>query len=95
MGRTVLPYSQQIEIVRDRFRKFRRALRKADQALFDEIMLSAKIHIQAGVMAACPNPADGVFLSVLLEMQRKIKTQEHAIASLCRQVEEIQRREES
>lgn len=70
MGRTVSPYSWQIERLRERFRRFRRALRREDQKLFDELMLYAKLHVQAGVMAASPNPADTVFLSIMIEQQR-------------------------
>jgi hypothetical protein len=70
MGRTVSPYSWQIERLRERFRKFRRALRREDQRLFDDLMLFAKLHVQAGVMASSPNPADSVFLSILIEQQR-------------------------
>lgn len=70
MGRTVSPYSWQIERLRERFRRFRRALRREDQKLFDDLMLFAKLHVQAGVMAASPNPADTVFLSIMIEQQR-------------------------
>ncbi len=72
MGRTVAAYSWQIEKVRERFRKFRQTLRREDQKLFDELMLFAKLHVQAGVMAASPNPADSVFLAILLEQQRML-----------------------
>jgi hypothetical protein len=35
-------------------------------------MRYAKIHVQAGVMASCANPADAVFLSVMLEQERRL-----------------------
>jgi len=82
MGRTVTAYSQQIEIVRDRFKKFRRSLRKEDQEIFDELMTCAKFHVQAGVMSACSNPMDGVILSVLLEMRREMRAQKSEIERL-------------
>ncbi len=72
MGRTVAAYSWQLEKVRDRFRKFRASLRKEDQRLFDDLMLHARLHVQAGVMASFPNPSDPVLLSILLEQQRQI-----------------------
>lgn len=82
MGRTVAPYSWQIEVVRHRFAKFRRSLRRADQALFDALMRYAKVHVQAGVMASYPNPADPVFLSIVLEQERRIADLEARLARL-------------
>ena len=82
MGRTVTPYSIQIEAVRARFKNFRRALRKSDQEIFDELFRYAKGNVQAGVMAASPNPADSVFLAILMELRRQLKTQEEKIREL-------------
>jgi hypothetical protein len=82
MGRTVTPYSVQIETVRARFQNFRRALRKSDQDIFDELFRYAKGNVQAGVMAASPNPADSVFLAILMELRRQLQVQEARINDL-------------
>lgn len=86
MGRTVAAYSWQIEKVRERFRKFRQALRREDQKLFDDLMLFAKLHVQAGVMTSSPNPADTVFLSILLEQQRLLARHAAEIERLRREL---------
>ena len=57
MGRTVLPYSQVWEAERQRWQKFRRALRKEDQAHLDRLFESARLHLQAGVYASNPWPS--------------------------------------
>ena len=62
-----------MEVVEGRFQKFRRALRKGDQELADELFRYAKYHIQAGVLAANPNPADSMLFAMLIEQQRRIK----------------------
>ncbi len=56
MGRTVLPYSHAWEEERERWRKFRRALRREDQLHLDRLFELARLHLQAGVYAANPWP---------------------------------------
>lgn len=72
MGRTVLPYSQVWEEERERWRKFRRALRKEDQAHFDRLFELARLHLQAGVYAANPWPLESMLLAMLLEHEKAI-----------------------
>jgi|UniRef100_A0A7C5ALV7 hypothetical protein len=72
MGRTVLPYSQVWEEERERWRKFRRALRKEDQAHFDRLFEAARLHLQAGVYAAHPWPLESMLLAMLLEHEKAL-----------------------
>ena len=72
MGRTVLPYSQVWEAERQRWQKFRRALRKEDQAHLDRLFESARLHLQAGVYASNPWPLESMLLSMLLEHQKDL-----------------------
>jgi len=72
MGRTVLPYSQVWEAERQRWQKFRRALRKEDQAHLDRLFESARLHLQAGVYASNPCPLESMILSMLLEHQKDL-----------------------
>jgi hypothetical protein len=74
MGRTVLPYSQVWEEERERWRKFRRALRKEDQAHLDRLFESARLHLQAGVYAANPWPLESMLMAMLLEHEKAIST---------------------
>jgi hypothetical protein len=72
MGRTVLPYSQVWEAERQRWQKFRRALRKEDQAHLDRLFESARLHLQAGVYASNPWPLESILLSICLEHEKLI-----------------------
>jgi hypothetical protein len=72
MGRTVLPYSQVWEAERRRWQKFRRALRREDQAHLDRLFEAARLHLQAGVYAANPWPLESLVLSMLLEHQKAL-----------------------
>jgi polyhydroxyalkanoate synthesis regulator phasin len=68
MGRTVLPFSLVLAEQQQRLNKFRRTLRKQDQELFDELFERARLHVQAGVQSANPEPMESIFISVLIEM---------------------------
>ncbi len=58
MGRTLLPYSHVLESERDRWKPFRRALRKEDQEAFDRLFDRAKMHTSTGVYMANPWPME-------------------------------------
>ena len=79
MGRTVLPYSQVWEAERQRWQKFRRALRKEDQAHLDRLFESARLHLQAGVYASNPWPLESMLLSMLLEHQKDLSALEERL----------------
>ncbi len=95
MGRTIQPYSIQLERMRDRFSKFRRSLRREDQEIFDEMFRFAKANVQAGVMAAAPNPMDSILLSILLEQQRQIQQLQTDLQKLKNNGPEIQKQNEN
>ena len=82
MGRTVLPYSQVWEAERSRWLKFRRALRREDQAHFDRLFELARLHLQAGVYASNPWPLESMLLSMLLEHQKVIAALEERLKQL-------------
>jgi hypothetical protein len=73
MGRTVLPFSMVLAEQQKRLGHFRRSLRKQDQELFDELFERARLHVQAAVQAANPEPMESIFISVLIEMLREEK----------------------
>jgi len=73
MGRTVLPFSMVLAEQQKRLGQFRRTLRKQDQELFDELFERARLHVQASVQAANPEPMESIFISVLIEMLREEK----------------------
>jgi len=82
MGRTVLPYSHVWEEERSRWLKFRRALRKEDQAHFDRLFELARLHLQAGVYASHPWPLESMLLSMLLEQEKALSALEERLRSL-------------
>ncbi|RME92493.1 MAG: hypothetical protein D6767_03120 [Candidatus Hydrogenedentota bacterium] len=82
MGRTLPPYSRLIENFESRLAAFRRALRAEDKEAFDELMLSLKRHVQAGVYASFINPTEAALFSALLEMQKQLLRQQQEIKKL-------------
>ena len=83
MGRTVIPYTQIVDQERSRWQKFRRALRKEDQAHFDQLFELARLHTQAGVYASQPWPMEAILMSMLLEHQK-------ALAALAERVRRLE-----
>ena len=79
MGRTVLPYSQVWEEERQRWQKFRRALRREDQVHLDRLFELARLHLQAGVYASNPWPLESMLLSMLLEHQKALSALEERL----------------
>lgn len=86
MGRTVLPFSQVLAEKQSHFSKFRRALREEDQHAFDALFEQARLHIQAAVYYADPDPAEALFLSMMIEHWKLIDGLEKRIADLEAQV---------
>lgn len=73
MGRTVLPYSAVLEVEYSRWKNFRRALRREDQELFDELFELARRHVQAGANSSMPIPFHSILMSMLLELLRRTR----------------------
>lgn len=72
MGRT-LP--TQVQLLRDEessWQSFRRALRKDDQAAFDDVWAYARRHSTAASMASRPLPYEAHFLSMLVGLKREL-----------------------
>ena len=70
MGRTVLPYSQVLEREYEDWKKFRRGLRREDQAILDRLFDLARLHVQAGSYASRPWPLETILVSILLEQEK-------------------------
>jgi hypothetical protein len=82
MGRTLPTPTMLIEQERVRWRKFRRALRKEDQALLDELLEDARRHGQAQAYASWATPYEAILVSILLEQRKRIKRMEEALEAL-------------
>ncbi|MCW7471539.1 hypothetical protein [Leptospira kanakyensis] len=72
MGRTIAPYSRQMLQIEGNLSDFRRSLRRQDQEIFDELMRTSKLQVQAGVMASLPYPIDSMILSMLIELKKEV-----------------------
>jgi hypothetical protein len=78
MGRNNDTFTLIIDRHRETWSKFRRALRKEDQELFDELWRAPKLHLAAGAFIAGEVPLETIFMSMLLEQHKKIKYLETA-----------------
>jgi hypothetical protein len=78
MGRNNDTFTLVIDRNREAWSKFRRALRKEDQMLFDELWRAPKIHLAAGAFIAREVPLESIFMAMLLEQYKRIKRLEQA-----------------
>jgi len=85
VGRTVLPFTQELYREEASWSSFRRALRKEDRELLDDLFAAARHHTAACAFAGRPVPFEAILLSMLLEERR-------AVRELERKVEELERR---
>jgi hypothetical protein len=54
------------------WRKFRRALRKEDQEVFDHLFEKARLHAEAGGNAQRPWSFETILISMLLEQEKEL-----------------------
>jgi hypothetical protein len=54
------------------WQKFRRALRKEDQNVFDQLFEKARLHSEAGGSAGRSWPFETVLVSILLEQEKAL-----------------------
>ena len=82
MGRTLATYNMLIlqELEKEEWRKFRRALRKDDQELFDELFIAPKTQMQAGAYASSARPFEMMLLCMLIELKKELRLLEQKIA---------------
>ena len=73
MGRTRLPVSQLIEHERRAWAAFKRALRQADQEVFNRLFDGAKLHVQAGAYLSRPWPFEVIVMAMLLEHHKRLE----------------------
>lgn len=73
MGRTVLPFNQKILSIESEWSKFRRALRKEDQELLDDLFGFAKYHSAPSSYFSTPNPMEPVLMAMLIEILKEVR----------------------
>jgi len=72
MGRTVPSYRQALESEVERWRSFRKALRKEDAEAFDRMMDACRLFASAGSMATRPSMLEAMFMSILLQQEKRL-----------------------
>ena len=72
MGRTIATFHQLIEQTQARFAKFRRALRREDQQVFDELFARVKYYAASGSFEAAWEPLEAIFLAMLVAQQKQL-----------------------
>ena len=60
----------------------RRALRQEDQLEWDRLFETARLHIQAGMYAAAPEPKESIYLTMMLGLSKRITAMEVEIKFL-------------
>jgi len=73
---------QVFEAEKARWFKFRRALRREDQAVFDGIFRDARKHIAAMSYASSPVPMESILLAMLVEERKSGKALEERVKLL-------------
>lgn len=87
MGRTLPTAAMLLEQERARWRKFRRALRKEDQGMLDELLADASLHRQAQAYSSWATPYEAMLVAMLLEERKRLKRVENAMALLREQLQ--------
>ncbi len=70
MGRTLPTFTMLVNRSLEEWGKFKRALRKEDQAILEELFAHARYHAQAGAYLAPTDPFSAMLLSMLLEERK-------------------------
>jgi hypothetical protein len=76
MGRTVPTFRAALEDAIGRWDGYRRALRQDERKAFDRMMDACRLHSSASGQAARPDPMEAMFMSILLEHQRRLEALE-------------------
>ncbi len=79
MGRNNDTFTLVIDRNKEAWGKFRRALRKEDRLLFDEIWRAPKLYLAAGAFLASELPLEVIMMSMLLEQYKRIRRLERQL----------------
>lgn len=72
MGRTLASITQAFLDEESSFAKFRRALRRSDQLVLDDLFASARQHLAAAAYASHALPFETILLCMLLEEHKEV-----------------------
>jgi hypothetical protein len=67
-----LTFNQILEEEIQEWKKFRRALRKEDEQVFDQLFEKARLHAEAGASVLRPLPFETILISMFLEQGKAL-----------------------
>ena len=79
MGRTVEPFLQKLY---QEWGEFRKALRKEDQVILDELFVMSRHQVAAQTMAKRTVPLEAMFLAMLIEQHKQLKQMQETVAEM-------------
>ena len=82
MGRTLPTATQNFLQEQESFARFRRALRRTDQAALDDLFAAARQHLAAVAYAANILPFEAILLAMLLEEHKEVMRLREQLAHL-------------
>ena len=77
MGRTIASITQTWQEEEAALNRFKRALRKDDQVLLDELLVLSRLHLAEASYASNLYPLDMYLIAILLEVYKQLKTIQH------------------
>ena len=87
MGRTNPTYRDTLRAIEERWADYRRALRRKDQSVFDQLLDHAREHADASGLLNHQHPLLPVLFSIDLEQESRLETHDERLDTL---EEEIQ-----
>jgi hypothetical protein len=82
VGRTVLPFTQALHQEETSWKEFRRALRREDRELFDELFAFARYHTTACACSGRPLPFEAILMGILVEERRAVRELSRRVGAL-------------
>jgi hypothetical protein len=90
MGRTNSTYRNHLDNFIDRFKPFRRGLRKENKEYLDSLWEKAHSYAQAGAYLNSSNPGLPALISMLVGVQKETQTNQEEIQKLKERIEELE-----
>ena len=85
MGRTIASITQTWQEEEAALNRFKRALRKDDQALLDELLVMSRLHLAEASYASNLYPLDMYIIAILLEVYKLLKATQRELHNSDRQ----------
>lgn len=79
MGRTIASITQTWQQEEAALNRFKRALRKEDQILLDELLVLSRLHLAEASYASNLYPLDMYLIAILLEVYKQLKATQRAL----------------